>query len=68
VNRNPSPAVINALADALSLDTSERNHLRYLAKITGDNVSAHIRPTPPRRQVRPSVSRPSAFLNRASPS
>jgi transcriptional regulator with XRE-family HTH domain len=54
-DRNPSPAVINSLADALSLDLAERNHLRYLAKITGDRCSAHIRPTPPRRQVRPSV-------------
>src|SRR5689334_10017431 len=34
-DRNPSPAVINALADALSLDAAEREHLRYLAKITG---------------------------------
>jgi transcriptional regulator with XRE-family HTH domain len=54
-DRNPSTAVINALADALSLDPSERNHLRYLAKITGAECSAHIRPTPPRRQLRPSV-------------
>jgi len=28
-DRNPSPAVINALADALSLDAAERDHLRY---------------------------------------
>jgi transcriptional regulator with XRE-family HTH domain len=34
-DRNPSSAVINALADALSVDAVERNHLRYLAKITG---------------------------------
>ena len=54
-DRNPSRAVVNALADALSLAPSERNHLRYLAKITGSECSAHIRPTPPRRQVRPSV-------------
>ncbi|GAB3965126.1 helix-turn-helix transcriptional regulator [Actinoallomurus acanthiterrae] len=54
-DRNPSTAVINALADALSLAPSERNHLRYLAKITGDGCSAHIRPVPPPRQVRPSV-------------
>jgi len=59
---------INALADALSLDTSERNHLRYLAKITGDECSAHIRPTPPRRQVRPSVLKTLRLLDRASPS
>ncbi|MFE5023069.1 helix-turn-helix domain-containing protein [Streptomyces sp. NPDC056656] len=54
-DRNPSVAVLNALADALSLDPSERNHLRYLAKITGGECSAHIRPAPPRRDVRPSV-------------
>jgi transcriptional regulator with XRE-family HTH domain len=54
-DRNPSTAVVNALADALSLDPSERNHLRYLAKITGAECSAHIRPAPPRREVRPSV-------------
>ncbi|CAM5583431.1 XRE family transcriptional regulator OS=Streptomyces alboniger OX=132473 GN=CP975_34395 PE=4 SV=1 [Streptomyces alboniger] len=54
-DRNPSVAVVNALADALSLDPSERNHLRYLAKITGGECSAHTRPAPPRRDVRPSV-------------
>jgi hypothetical protein len=48
-------AVVNALADALSLDPSERNHLRYLAKITGGECSAHTRSAPPRRDVRPSV-------------
>ncbi|GGY88706.1 hypothetical protein GCM10010365_03470 [Streptomyces poonensis] len=54
-DRNPSIAVVNALADALSLDTTERNHLRYLAKITGGECSAHTHPAPPRRDVRPSV-------------
>ncbi|MFC9914138.1 helix-turn-helix domain-containing protein [Streptomyces sp. NPDC127197] len=54
-DRNPSIAVVNALADALSLDPSERNHLRYLAKITGGECSAHTRLAPPRRDVRPSV-------------
>ncbi|WP_328476387.1 helix-turn-helix transcriptional regulator [Streptomyces sp. NBC_00377] len=54
-DRNPSVAVVNALADALSLDTPERNHLRYLAKITGGACSAHTRPAPPRRTVRSSV-------------
>ncbi|MFC9242842.1 helix-turn-helix domain-containing protein [Streptomyces sp. NPDC057136] len=54
-DRNPSVAVLNALADALSLDASERDHLRYLAKITGGECSAHTRPAPPRRDVRPSV-------------
>jgi transcriptional regulator with XRE-family HTH domain len=54
-DRNPSPAVVNALADALSLDPAERNHLRYLAKITGSECSAHTRQAPPRRDVRASV-------------
>lgn len=54
-DRNPSTAVVTALADALSLALSERNHLRYLAKITGGECSADIRPTPPPRHVRPSV-------------
>ncbi len=54
-DRNPSVAVVNALADALSLDPAERNHLRYLAKITGGECSARTRPAPPRRDVRPSV-------------
>jgi transcriptional regulator with XRE-family HTH domain len=53
-DRNPSISVVNAIADALSLDASERNHLRYLAKITGGECSAHSRP-PVRRDVRPSV-------------
>ena len=54
-DRNPSVAVVNALADALSLDPAERNHLRYLTKITGGECSAHTRPAPPRREVRPAV-------------
>ncbi|MEV0618278.1 helix-turn-helix transcriptional regulator [Nonomuraea sp. NPDC050404] len=54
-DRNPSPTVVNALADALRLDHSERNHLRYLAKITGDECAVHIRPVPPSRRVRPTV-------------
>src|SRR5262245_31259558 len=54
-DRNPSVAVVNALADALALDPTERAHLRYLAKITGGECVAHRRPAPPRREVRPSV-------------
>ncbi|MFF4798975.1 helix-turn-helix domain-containing protein [Streptomyces sp. NPDC001351] len=54
-DRNPSVAVVNALADALSLDAAERNHLRYLAKISGGECVAHTQPAPPRREVRPSV-------------
>jgi transcriptional regulator with XRE-family HTH domain len=54
-DRNPSIAVVNALADALSLASSERNHLRYLTKITGGECSAHTEPAPSSRDVRPSV-------------
>ncbi|MEU5692776.1 helix-turn-helix transcriptional regulator [Actinosynnema sp. NPDC020468] len=54
-DRNPSPGVVRALADALDLDPSERTHLRYLAKITGGECSVHIPPVPPSRHVRPSV-------------
>jgi transcriptional regulator with XRE-family HTH domain len=54
-DRNPSVTVVNALADALSLDAAERNHLRYLTKITGGECSAHTQPAPPHRHVRPSV-------------
>lgn len=54
-DRNPSVAVVNALADALSLDPAERSHLRYLTKITGGVCSAHTRPQPPPREVRATV-------------
>lgn len=54
-DRNPSAEVLNAVADALSLPPSERNHLRYLAKITGDRCAVDFRPAPPSRHVRPSV-------------
>jgi transcriptional regulator with XRE-family HTH domain len=54
-DRNPSVAVVNALADALSLDPAERSHLRYLTKITGGVCSAHTRPQPPRHEVRAEV-------------
>ncbi|MEW1828178.1 helix-turn-helix transcriptional regulator [Streptomyces sp. NPDC088196] len=56
-DRNPSVAVVHALADALGLDPSERDHLRYLTKITGGECSAHLRPGPPPREVRPSLLR-----------
>ncbi|MEW2486119.1 helix-turn-helix transcriptional regulator [Streptomyces sp. NPDC048411] len=56
-DRNPSSAVVNALADALCLNTSERNHLRYLAKITSDACTIDIRPVPPSRRVRAPVLR-----------
>ncbi|MFC8224447.1 helix-turn-helix domain-containing protein [Streptomyces sp. NPDC057287] len=54
-DRNPSVAVVNAVADALVLDTAERSHLRYLAKITGGECTAHALPSPAPREVRPPV-------------
>ncbi|MFR9778354.1 helix-turn-helix domain-containing protein [Micromonospora sp. MS34] len=54
-DRNPSPGVVKALADALSLDARERNHLRYLVKITGGECPGRRRPAPPNRAVRPTV-------------
>ncbi|WP_406148992.1 helix-turn-helix domain-containing protein [Streptomyces sp. NBC_01012] len=54
-DRNPSVTVVNAIADALSLDSSERDHLRHLTKITGGECTAHTRPAPPPRELRPPV-------------
>ncbi|MER6284880.1 helix-turn-helix domain-containing protein [Streptomyces sviceus] len=56
-DRHPSVAVINALAVGLSLDPAEREHLRYLAKISGGECVSHTRPAPLSREVRPSVLR-----------
>ncbi|MEV1330751.1 helix-turn-helix domain-containing protein [Micromonospora costi] len=54
-DRNPSSAILIALADALSLDPTERTHLRYLAKITGGGCAPRQPPAPPNRHVRPTV-------------
>ncbi|QNP72373.1 helix-turn-helix domain-containing protein [Streptomyces roseirectus] len=54
-DRNPSPAVVNALADALRLDRAERAHLRYLTKITAGTCPSHPQPAPAPREVRPAV-------------
>lgn len=54
-DRNPSGSVVRALADGLSLDATERTHLRYLAKITGGVCDGHSRSAPPDRTVRPAV-------------
>ena len=51
-DRNPSPSVVNALADALGLDVAEREHLRYLTKIAGGGASSLAQP---RREVRATV-------------
>ncbi|MFJ8166931.1 helix-turn-helix domain-containing protein [Streptomyces sp. NPDC094473] len=51
-DRNPSVAVVNAVADALSLSVSERDHLRFLRR----SPAASAPPTPaPPREVRPPV-------------
>ena len=54
-DRNPSSAVLNAVADGLSLDAAEREHLRYLAKITGGACTGHKQPVAPPRDVRATV-------------
>jgi transcriptional regulator with XRE-family HTH domain len=54
-DRNPSGSVVNAIADALSLDPAERRHLAYLAKVSGGACAGPHHHEPPRRQVRPEV-------------
>jgi transcriptional regulator with XRE-family HTH domain len=54
-DRNPSVSVVNAIAGALSLDTAERRHLGYLAKISGGACAGPHHREPPRRQLRPEV-------------
>ncbi|HVT70809.1 MAG TPA: helix-turn-helix transcriptional regulator [Trebonia sp.] len=52
-DRHPSPAVVNALAGALHLDATQREHLRYLTKIT--DGTCHGPRAQPGREVRPAV-------------
>ena len=54
-DRNPSGSVVNAIADALGLDSPERRHLAYLAKISGGACTGPYHREPPRRQVRSEV-------------
>jgi transcriptional regulator with XRE-family HTH domain len=54
-DRRPSPAVVNALADALGLDVDERTHLYYLAKLTSGGCAGHDQLAPAPRTVRPAV-------------
>jgi transcriptional regulator with XRE-family HTH domain len=56
-DRHPSPTVLAAVADGLALDLAEREHLRYLAKISGGACAGRPRPRPPDRTVRPTVLR-----------
>jgi len=55
-DRHPSVAVITALADALRLDTADREHLRHLAKIT-DGSECLADPPAARESVRDAVTR-----------
>lgn len=66
-DRDPSVAVVNAVADALSLSVSERDHLRFLRRSPA--ASAPPTPAPPRRPARSAHRswRRSASSNRASP-
>ncbi len=52
-DRNPSPAVVNALGEALRLDVTAREHLRYLTKVSAGTCRGPL--TQPRREVRPGV-------------
>jgi transcriptional regulator with XRE-family HTH domain len=52
-DHNPSVAVVNALADALRLDVSEREQLRHLAKRTSATCLGAL--AQPRVDVRPTV-------------
>ena len=56
-DHNPSVPVVNALADALQLDPTEREHLRYLAKLSSGSCLAAL--AQPRLDVRPTVRRSS---------
>jgi transcriptional regulator with XRE-family HTH domain len=61
-DRNPSVSVVNALADALQLDISERWHLRHLAK--RGSATCLGTPAEPRLDVRPTVR---ALLDQLEP-
>jgi transcriptional regulator with XRE-family HTH domain len=52
-DRNPSVTVVNALADALRLDITERWHLRHLAKLGSDTCLGT--PAQLRLDVRPTL-------------
>ncbi|MFJ8823442.1 helix-turn-helix domain-containing protein [Streptomyces sp. NPDC102467] len=63
-DRNPSPSVLGALADALRLDTGERLLLRRLAKASGADAVFCSGATAPSYAVRPTVR---ALLDRLEP-
>lgn len=51
-DRHPSAAIVNAIADALSLGMADRTHLHYLAKISGGACAGRSGGAPPSREVR----------------
>jgi transcriptional regulator with XRE-family HTH domain len=53
-DRNPSAAVVNALADAFRLDAAERAHLRHVAKCSSGTCGSSAVP-PPGLDVRPAI-------------
>jgi transcriptional regulator with XRE-family HTH domain len=61
-DRNPSVSVVNALADALRLDVTERWHLRHLAKLSSATCLGAL--PEPRLDVRPTVR---ALLDQLEP-
>src|SRR5215470_5991856 len=54
-DRNPSPQVLGALADALRLSMAERIHLRNLAKAASGADTLCPGRLPPERDVRPTM-------------
>lgn len=54
-DRNPSPSVVAALGNALRLDASEQQHLRYLAKIAAGACAGPPAAPLPGRDVRRAV-------------
>jgi transcriptional regulator with XRE-family HTH domain len=52
-DRNPSASVVNALAQALRFDVTEREHLRHLAKLSSATCAGPL--APPRADVRAAV-------------
>ncbi|MEE6258915.1 helix-turn-helix domain-containing protein [Plantactinospora sonchi] len=64
-DRNPSPQVLGALADALGLSEEDRQLLRIVAKAAGGQIPCQAAgPEPPTRSLRPSLV---ALLDRLEP-
>jgi transcriptional regulator with XRE-family HTH domain len=63
-DRNPSPQVLGALADAVGLSPDERLHLKRVAALTAGGGLCPASEQPPARTVRPAVQ---ALLMRLEP-